>query len=161
MAVNSQQELVWQGRLHLGDEPGIYGDAAYSGFATEMPLTVQRLDASQTDPTRFKLILETEDLQTFMGFPGHAITVVIYEPDPNQQLHFVERILAQERFTGSDNNRKEVALNVGNVQGPFRLSVRLRCDTSVAPGLYDDFVWLRLSLVADNFEFYASLGFQS
>jgi len=33
MAVNPKRELIWQGRLHLGDEPGIYGDAHYCGGA--------------------------------------------------------------------------------------------------------------------------------
>ncbi|QDU98278.1 hypothetical protein [Lignipirellula cremea] len=161
MAVNPQQELVWQGRLHLGDEPGVFGDAAYSGLTAELPFTVQRLDPNVTDPTTFKLILETEDLQTFSGYPGHALTVTIYEEDASNPFHFLERNLASERFLGADNNRKEITLNVGAVTGPFRLSVRLRCDTEVGPGLYDDFVWRRLSLLAENFEFFASLGFTS
>jgi hypothetical protein len=54
---------------------------------------------------------------------------------------------------------KEVTVDVGSAPGPFRLSVRLRIDTEVNPGLYDDFVWDRLSLRAVNFQFFASLGF--
>lgn len=44
MAVNPQQELIWQGRLQLGDQPGVYGDAAYSGITAELPMTVYRVD---------------------------------------------------------------------------------------------------------------------
>jgi hypothetical protein len=161
VALNPQQELVWQGRLQLGDEPGVYGDAAYSGLSSELPLTVQRPDASDTSQTTFRLVLETEGLQTFGGFPGHAVTVLIYEPDPLTPNHFVERVLAQDRFTGGDHDRKELTVPVGTAAGPFRLSVRLRCDTTVTPGLYDDFVWIRLSLSATNFSFFASLGFPS
>jgi hypothetical protein len=31
MAVNQSQELIWQGHTHIGDEPGTYGNAHYSG----------------------------------------------------------------------------------------------------------------------------------
>lgn len=161
MAVNPQQELVWQGRLHLGDEPGVYGDAAYCGLAAELPLTVQRLDSSDTSASSFKIVLDTEELQTFTGSPGHEITVVIYDPDPSQEFRFIERILARDQFTGDDNNHKEISVDVGNEVGPFRLSVRLRSDTTVTPGLYDDFIWRRLSLLAENFAFFASFGFIS
>jgi hypothetical protein len=87
--------------------------------------------------------------------------VVIYEPDPANPFHFLERVLAHDRFTGGDQNKKELVVDVSTAPGPFRLSVRLRCDTSVGPGLYDDFVWLRLSLLAQDFSFFASLGFPS
>jgi hypothetical protein len=161
MAVNPQQELIWQGRTHLGDEPGVYGDAHYSGLCAELPFTVFRSDPSSTDDLPFKIVLETENLETFNPFPGHAITVIIYEPDPSKPFHSVERILANERFTTADKNRKEVTVKVGTAPGPFRLSVRLRIDTTVNPGFYDDFVWLRLSLLSKDFKYFASLGFNS
>ena len=161
MAVNPKQELVWQGRLHLGDEPGVYGDASYCGITAELPLTVQRLDASDTTATSFRIILDTEALQTFSGSPGHEITILIYEPDPGQQFRLIERTLASARFTGNDNNHKEIIVNVGSETGPFRISVRFRCDTTVTPGLYDDFIWQKLSLLAEKFAFFASFGFPS
>ena len=159
MAVNPQSELIWQGRLQIGDEPGVYGDAAYTGLGTELPITVQRPDPNDTTQADFKLVLDTDGLQTFAGFPGHKIDVVLYEPDPAVPNHFRERLLVSDRFTGADNNHKDLAVPVGNVPGPFRMSVRLRADTTVPPGLYDDFVWIRLSLDAVNFSFFASLGF--
>lgn len=161
MAVNPQQELIWQGRTHLGDEPGVYGDAHYSGLCAELPITVFRSDPNNPEDTPFDLILETESLETFDPFPGHAITVITYEPDPTQPFHSVERILANERFTSHDNNRKEVTVSVGTQPGPFNISVRLRIDTTVNPGFYDDFVWLRLSLRAEDFKYFASLGFDT
>ena len=160
MAVNPMQELVWQGRLQLGDEPGVYGDATYTGLAAELPLTVQRLDPANPTETEFRAVLETEGLQTFAGFPGHSITVVVFEPDPASPGRFKERALANGVFTGADQDRKEVTVTVGMDPGPFRIGVRLRCDTTVPPGLYDDFVWIRLSLLAENHAFFASLGFQ-
>jgi hypothetical protein len=158
MANSSQQEMIWQGRLHLGDEPGVFGDASYAGICAELPITVTR-----TDPTgpaqEFKLVLVTDNLETFQGYPGHEITVFMYVPDPNQPFHSIQQVLASARFVGADHNKKEVTINVGSSPSPLRLSVRLRIDTTVNPGVYDDFVWRRLSLKATNFEFFASFGF--
>jgi hypothetical protein len=161
MAVNPQQELIWQGRTHLGDEPGVFGDSHYSGIAAELPITVRRLDPDDTEDVPFKLVLDTENLETFGGYPGHAITVIIYEPDPTQPFHSVERILARDVFTSADNNHKEVTVSVGKSSGPFFISVRLRIDTTVNPGFYDDFVWIRLSLLSEGPKFFASFGFDN
>ena len=159
MAVNPNQELIWQGRIHLGDEPGIYGDAYYNGICAELPITIYRLEPTQIEDKAFKLILETENVKTYPGYPGHEISVFIYEPDPNQQDHSVERKLASSRLTDADNNRKEIEIQPGTAKSPFWLTVKLRNDTSVNPGLYDDFVWVKLSLLSDDFTYYASFGF--
>ena len=161
MAVNPQNELIWQGRLHLGDEPGAFGDAAYCGLSAELPITIRRPDPSDTQASQFKILLETEGLETYVGYPGHRLEVLIYEPDPHQVNHSVERVLAVAQFTGGDNNRKEILGDVGVAPGPIRLSVRLRSDTTVNPGFYDDFVWIRLSLITHGFEFFASFGFSA
>lgn len=158
MAINPQQELIWQGRLHLGDEPGVYGDASYCGLATELPITIYRSDPNNSS-TNFSLVIETEDVETYAGYPGHLIEVIIHEPDPNLPFHSIERSIAQARITRADNNRKEIPVDVGKTSGPWRLSVRVRCDTTVTPGFYDDFVLRRLSLLATGFSFYGSFGF--
>ena len=156
MAVTKKNELIWQGRLHIGDEPGIYGDAAYCGLSAELPFTIYRSDVAMTS---FKLVLETEGLETFPNYLGHGIDVVMYLPDTKVAYHSIEKVVAQARFTGVDKNRKDVIVSVGNEPGPFRLSIRLRCDTTVNPGFYDDFVLRKLSLTAKDFSFYASFGF--
>lgn len=159
MALSPQPELIWQGRIHLGDEPGVFGDSAYSGLSAELPIAVARTSPINVTTTSFKLRLITSDLQTFAGYPGHLIEVIRYVPDPSQQYHSIEQVVATERFTSADANTKEVTVTVGQDVGPFRFSVRLRCDTSVNPGLYNDFVWRRLTMLADGFSFIASLGF--
>lgn len=161
MAVNQNQELIWQGRIHIGDEPGVYGDADYSGLSAELPITVYRSDTSNSDENPFKLILETENLETYTGYAGHEITVTTYEPDPATPYHSVERVLATTRFTTDDSNRKEVDVTPGATPGPFFISVRLRVDTTVNPGFYDDFVWKQISLISTDFEYYSSIGFNN
>lgn len=159
MALSPQPELIWQGRIHLGDEPGVFGDSAYSGLSSELPVTAERSDPNNVTASSFKLRLITSDLQTFADYPGHLIEVIRYIPDPAQPYHSIEQVVATERFTSADANTKDITVTVGQDVGPFRFSVRLRCDTTVNPGLYDDFVWRRLTMLADEFSFFASLGF--
>ena len=59
----------------------------------------------------------------------------------------------------TDNNRKEIPIDIGTEPGPFYFSVQLRFDITANPGLYDDLIWRKLSLLATNFSFYAFLGF--
>lgn len=157
--LSSQPELIWQGRIQLGDEPGVFGDAFYSGLTAELPVTLEKIIASGPDTT--VLIVQTQNVQTFSGYPGHLVTVTLYEEDPNQQFHFVETVLATERLTTADNNRQEISINLAGKASPMFLSVRIRIDTEVPPGLYDDFVWTRLSNRSQNFTFAASLGFRA
>ncbi len=161
MATNPQQENIWQGRIHLGDEPGIFGNAAYNGLGTELPITVFRSDATSSEELPFELTLNTEQVETYTGYLGHQVTVTIYELDPVQPYHSVERVIAEERLTSADSNQKTIQLQVPPAQGPFWLSIRLRCDTSVNPGLYDDFLLTSLSFASDKYALYASFGFRN
>ena len=151
MATNPQQELIWQGRIHIGDEPGIFGDADYNGIGAELPITVYRSDSTANKDLQFTLVLDTEHVQTYAGYPGHEITVTAYEPDPTKPYHSVEHILTQARLVTADNNQKLVQVSSGTGPGPFLLTVRLRADTSVNPGFYNDFVFIRLSLLSPDF----------
>ncbi|MDA2811699.1 hypothetical protein O4J56_13745 [Nocardiopsis sp. RSe5-2] len=152
---SSQAELVWQGRIHLGDEPGVYGDAAYSGLAMELPLTLAKTDPNGPDTTTLRL--RTQDVATFGGYPGHAITVILYEED--QPNHFTETILSSALLTSADNNKVDIPVDLSGAALPARVSVRVRVDTEVPPGLYDDFVVVRLENKSPQFTFVASLGF--
>src|SRR4051794_3638807 len=108
-----QPELVWEGRIHLGDEPGVYGDAAYAGIAAELPLTLRKIDPTGPDTTT--LILRTQDVQTFAGYPGHLIRVAAYQPNPADPTHSTENVIITERLTSADNNRKEINLNLTGI----------------------------------------------
>jgi hypothetical protein len=161
MATDQETELVWQGRLHLGDEPGVYGDACYAGLCAELPLTIFRRDPGGRADLPFTLVIEAQGARTFEGYDGHELVVVMLEPDPEAPERAVERTLICERLRSEDDGRKELTVSTGAEPGPFQISVRARIDTSVAPGLYDDFVWTRLSLLSNAVELYASLGFRT
>lgn len=161
MAVNPNQELVWQGRTQIGDEPGVFADAYFSGLCSELPITVYRIDPANTANVPFKLVLETENLETYPPYPGHSIVVTMLVPDPNPPYQATERVLVTSHFSSVDHNRKEIDVQPGPTSGPFFISVKLRSDTKVNPGFYDDFVWIRLSLISENSQYYASFGFRN
>jgi hypothetical protein len=160
MATNQESELIWQGRIHLGDEPGVYGDAHYAGLCAELPVTIFRRDPAGRADLLFTLVVEAEGVRTFTGYEGHEIVVVMFEPDPDTPCHSVERILIRDRLEPEDNGRKELAASTGTNPGPLYLGVRIRIDTTVNPGLYDDFIWKRLSCLASELELYAAFGFR-
>ena len=157
--LSPQPELIWQGRTHLGDEPGLFGDAFYAGLTTEIPLTLQKIDPAGPDITT--LVVQTQNVETFSGYPGHLITVTLYEEDPDQSFHFIETPLGTERLTSADNNRQEIIIDLTDKVSPMFVSVRVRIDTEVPPGLYDDFVVTKLLNKSPNFTFVASLGFHA
>lgn len=157
--LSAQPELIWEGRQHLGDEPGIYGDAGYSGIALEFPLTLRKTDPAGPDTTT--LILNTQDVQTFAGYPGHLITITAYQPTPGDPTHATATVLTTANLTSADNNHKEIAVPLAGVASPAFVSVRVRVDTTVPPGLYDDFVVTQLLNTSANFTFVASFGFSA
>lgn len=67
---NSLQELDRKGRLHLGDEPGIYGDTAYAGTGVDLPVTLYPFaaDVSGADVT---IVVEAEHIEIYGGYAGH------------------------------------------------------------------------------------------
>lgn len=151
-------ELIWQGRTHLGDEPGVYDDGtSYPGLAMELPITLERTSSPGADRTT--LILETKDTQTFAGYPGHPITVTIYVPDPSLPFHAKPVVIAQTNLTSQDNNRKEIPINLAPFQPPYYIGVRVQVDSTVPPGALDDFIVTRLSNLSQNFRFIANFGF--
>src|SRR5262249_20855977 len=70
---NPSDVLIWQGRIHLGDEPGVYGDASYSGLCMELPMTFHPFDPTSPNED-LNLELEAEDVNVYTGYPGHLIT---------------------------------------------------------------------------------------
>jgi hypothetical protein len=154
--LSPQAELIWQGRIHLGDEPGIFGDADYPGLALELPITLERAPGAQEDTTT--LVLRTEGVNTFSGYPGHLVTVTLYTPGSQPNV-WKETVLTTARLTTADNDHKNVEINLAGQTPPYRVSVRVRVDTAVPAGLYDDFVFTSLSNKSADFAFVASFGF--
>lgn len=150
-------ELIWQGRLHLGDGPGVYGDAPYVGLGLELPLTLRRFP-DVDGPSVASIIIETEGLQPRGGLLGPTVSVVRYVPDQTQGL-WQGQVLREERLA-QQVTKLALELSSGMPdEEPFALSLRLRINTEAPPGLYADFVLLALRM--ESTTHYASLGFHA
>ncbi len=149
------RQLIWQGRLHLGDEPGIYGDACYVGLGCDLPITVREFEEHPTGAATF--VLGTENMSTQRGYPNHVMQVVCYE-ETDVVNHYGERVLVETPLVPGDTL---IEADLSGVQDKLEsarhLSIRVRLDTSAPPALYDDFVVVGLSLQSTRY--YASFGF--
>lgn len=149
---NQKSELIWAGRIHLGDEPGVYGDAAYTGLATEFPLTLTKCNNDTQDD--ISLILTAKDVQVYEPYPGHQVTVVGYKEVAESNPPRWEKVDLSVGRIKEDITR----IRPDNTDGIKFFSVCIRVDTTVAPGLCDEFLLLRLELQSTTH--YASLGFR-
>ncbi len=150
-------ELLWRGRLHLGDGPGVYGDASYVGLGVELPVTIRRFPDAHADAD-VNLVVEAEGVQAYGDLRGPVLSVTRYLPD-EATGHWHEHALVEHRLTGETTT---IAVNLGAPgpdDQPAHLGVRLRVDTEAPPGLYADFVLVALRLRSTTH--YASLGFQA
>jgi len=137
----------------------VYGDAGYSGITLEFPVTLRKTDPAGADTTT--LAVRTQDVQTFAGYPGHLVTVTAYEPSQDDPNHSIETVLTTARLTSDSHDRAELVVDLAGIPSPAFVTVRVRVDTEVPPGLYDDFVVTRLTNESANFVFVASFGFSA
>jgi hypothetical protein len=153
-------ELIWQGRLHFGDEPGVYGDAHFVGLASEWPLTLHKFDPTSTTGGTITFRIQADEVKVFAPSLGHSVTVTRSVPDPQagNPYHWTRVVLpiVGANHLSSDVLEFDVALPVD--AATVYLGLRLEVDTSVTPGLLDDFVVRRLTAKSSTHD--ALLGFQ-
>jgi hypothetical protein len=149
-------QLIWQGRQHFGDEPGVYDDAHFVGLTSEWPLTFHKFDPGSTTGGTIRLRIEADAVQVFPPSLGHLVTVTRSEPDPAAGPYAWKRTVLVTSHLPSNALELEVALpaNAATVY----LGLRIEVDTSVAPGLLDDFVVRRLSVKSSTHD--GVIGFQ-
>ncbi len=146
-------ELIWQGRLQIGDEPGVYGDAHYAGLAAELPVTLTPFQAGASGDVVFRIGADGAD-SFGPPYSGHVVTVFSVTANPLSPPLWIKTQVASGNLTGPS---LDIAVRVET--GARYFSVRVEADPAVSPGLYDDFIWRSLSLIAQGF--YADLGFRS
>ncbi|MEA3027430.1 MAG: hypothetical protein QOF91_2715 [Alphaproteobacteria bacterium] len=151
--IANSDEPIWEGRLHLGDEPGIYGDASYSGVCCDFPVTLQRLDPRNTDPSEVSFHLKTDGVTIYNGYDGHLVTVFSYA-ETATPFKWTRQTLVQQRMTID-----EIVIPLPEIGREKRyFSVRIEAAVDAAPGLYDDFVIRSLALTSSTH--YADFGFR-
>jgi hypothetical protein len=161
MAHPRTAELIWRGRIHLGDEPGIYGDANYAGLTTELPFMVFRSETVSGGSTSLRVRLEAKYVSTFDPYPGHIVCVIQHEPtdQADSSKAWTERELARLALK---DKASEVVIPIDASYLSNRrnyLSIRVRVDTTIRPGLYNDFLVTALSIEAPGFNFFGAFGF--
>jgi hypothetical protein len=145
-------ELIWQGRIQIGDEPGVYADANYSGLATEFPITLTGY-GSGNSTVEFEI--SSEGASNFgPPYKGHNVTLFGLSEDASNPAVWQKSVIANGQLT-SDTFKLTGQLPTG----VRYVSLRVEADTSVKPGYYDDFVLTGVTLHAASH--YADFGFRA
>jgi len=150
------QNLIWQGRLHVGDEPGAYGDAIYVGLSLELPIEVIAFKDKSASKDEVILTLNAEGIEPDRGYPGHKVTVVSYGQNyADRRERSKPKKLAEARLDIKSHG--ELVLKISG-EVPRYLAIRIEVDLEVEPGLYLETVITRLSLSSSSH--YAYLGYR-
>jgi len=78
-----QSIFIWQGSVHLGDEPGIYGDSLYSGLSVEFPLTVKAMNPAAPAADKINLEITSENVIRMRRILGKKLS---FQDIPPTQL---------------------------------------------------------------------------
>lgn len=160
--INSQSTFLWEGRIHLGDEPGIYGNASYTGLSMEFPFTVKPFDLSKSTIDTLQLELITENVNVFAGYPGHRIIIRAYQPDPQpgKPYQWKESIIKNTDRILHYATSTIVNLPLqGDVFNNY-ISVAVEVESDIKPGLYDDFLLTGINYTTTNQTCYLLFGFR-
>lgn len=150
--------FLWEGKIQLGDEPGIYGNASFSGLAVKFPITLNNTDPTTSKDDVVTLGISTGDVNVYGGYPGHKITVFGYKEDSANPYHWLESVLATGRITGGTS----ISIDVPVEQFPKAayIALLIEIDITVTPGFYDDFIVSGLTYKTQQSAVYAKFGFQ-
>jgi hypothetical protein len=149
--VRNASEAIWAGKLHVGDEPGIYGHASYVGVCVDLPVTLTPFDETSSDfDVHFEIL--AENVSIVGSYPGHRITVFACSTPQSGSSNWSRQIV------GSDVLRSDRAEVVVQGAGSRYFIVRIEADPDVVPGLYDDFLLVALNLMSTTH--YADFGFR-
>ncbi|EHQ24792.1 hypothetical protein [Mucilaginibacter paludis] len=155
-----QSIFLWEGKVQLGDEPGIYGDAAYSGLSLKFPVTIANINTAAPVDDVITLNIYTNAVNIFGGYPGHKISVFGYSENPKGSYHWKETLLATVQMKdGATMTSIDVQITAFQ-QNSIYISLQIDIDTTVQPGLYDDFIVSKLDYATAKSAVYAKFGFQ-
>ena len=149
--VRNASEAIWEGRHHIGDEPGIYGHAPYAGLCLDLPVTLTPFDPnSSAFDVHFEIL--AEKVSVVGPYRGHRVTVFACS-SPQSGSHNWSRTVVGSDLLSTD--RVEVVVSGAG----FRyFIIRVEADPDVVPGLYDDFALVAVNLMSTTH--YADFGFR-
>lgn len=154
-AYSVSAELIWEGRFHVGDEPGVYGNAEYAGLAVELPVTLTDYSGAG-GPADVTFDLTGQGVSNFgPPYPGHKVTVWAL----TQVASSNPPVWQKQQVSAGVLDADAVSIGVRIEPGIRFVTVRVEADVTVTPGLYDDFVLTGLSLRSTTH--YADFGFRA
>ena len=134
-------KTVWQGAIHLGDNPAQYSSVNSAGMLMQIPCAI---DAAK----KGKLVISTRDVQTLAGDGHYAELMAHYEDGDGPAREYVVETF---RLKGDSNNVDiDHAFDFDPMKDlqaqPAYYSVRIKIDTQIKFSLWDDFVMKRIDV---------------
>jgi hypothetical protein len=152
-------ELIWRGRLHMGDEPGVYGDASYVGLVTEWPITLKKFEPRSQEAGSAVFHLSAENVSVLPPYKGHRVTFWRYQaaPTPENPLAWSRVQIEPDADHRLSAPEAIIEMDIPDDAPAIYMSVRVEVDTSPQPGLYNELVLVELRLLSTTY--FATLGF--
>jgi hypothetical protein len=137
------KKTAWQGAMHIGDNPEKHPKVASAGMGFQVPV---RLAAGKLT----KLTVTAEGVETQAGNGHYAEVVAHFEKQP-AKAPAKEVVVGTFRLKDDSGREKgfEFEFDSGKHLGgttPDYYSVRVRVDTHIALGLWDDFLVKRIDV---------------
>jgi hypothetical protein len=140
-AGDTTRKMVWEGKIHLGDNAAQFASVVSAGMALQIPVIL--------DPEKKgQLIVVTRDIQTLAGEGHYTELLAHYEDDDGPAREYVVETF---RLKGDSNN-----VDVDHTfdfdplkklyAKPAYYSLRIKIDTQIKFKLWDDFLLKRIEV---------------
>jgi hypothetical protein len=135
------RKTIWQGTLHMGDNPEQYSNALSAGLVLQIPC---KLDAAK----KVKLLIGFRDIQTLAGEGHYAELLAHYEDEDGPGREYVvETFRLKDNSNNTDVERTFDLDPLKNLQArPAFYSIRIKLDTQIKFSLWDDFLMKRIEI---------------
>jgi hypothetical protein len=140
-AAETARKAIWQGTLHLGDNPEQYSSALSAGLLLQIPC---KLDAEK----KGRLLITFRDVQTLAGEGHYAELIAHYEDEDGPGREYVvETFRLKDNSNNADVERTFDFDPLKNLQArPAFYSIRIKLDTQIKFSLWDDFLVKRIEI---------------
>jgi hypothetical protein len=142
IAADSPRTVVWQGTVHLGDNPQQFSSTLSAGMLLQVPFQLA------PEKRAGKLTITTRDIQTLAG-DGHYADLLAHYEDPDGPAR--EYLVQTFRLKGDSNNVDvDHAFDLEPLKGlyapPAYYSLRIKIDNQIKFSLWDDFLLKRIEI---------------
>jgi hypothetical protein len=140
-AADEERKPLWEGTVHLGDNAAQFASVLSAGMSLQIPC---KLDSEK----KGKLLITTRDIQTLAGDGHYAELVAYYQDDDGPAREYlVEAFRLKENSNNADQNFSFDFEPLKNLYAkPAFYAVRIKVDTQIKYGLWDDFLLKRIEV---------------